>query len=178
MRLAVDLILDSSALLHIHHAASRGFKWYMFRESSFFSPTSFGALVCFTSVLNCTIPYLLYSKSWLRDFKDYSNFLYKISLPPQLKKVHQTTNMKISSMHTSRQQQNTFQQKLKLAATKKHAFTQVRYLCATGYNRLPFEASYCGELNNSGIICAKNGKVMPTMLHVGEMIKVRRLYEW
>ena len=30
------------------------------------------------------------------------------------KKVHQTMNMKISSMHTSRQQQNTFQQKLKL----------------------------------------------------------------
>ena len=30
------------------------------------------------------------------------------------KKVHQTTNMKISSMHTSRQQQNTFQQNLKL----------------------------------------------------------------
>ena len=30
------------------------------------------------------------------------------------KKVHQTTNTKISSMHTSRQQQNTFQQKLKL----------------------------------------------------------------
>ena len=30
------------------------------------------------------------------------------------KKVHQTTNTKISSMHTLRQQQNTFQQKLKL----------------------------------------------------------------
>ncbi len=63
------------------------------------------------------------------------------------------------------------------AATKKHAFTQVRYLCATGYNRLPFIASYCTELNFGGIVCAKNGKVMPTMIHEGEMIKVRRLYE-
>ena len=36
------------------------------------------------------------------------------TLQEKTEKVHQTTNMKISSMHTSRQQQNTFQQKLKL----------------------------------------------------------------
>ena len=36
------------------------------------------------------------------------------TLQEKTEKVHQTTNMKISSMHTSSQQQNTFQQKLKL----------------------------------------------------------------
>ena len=36
------------------------------------------------------------------------------TLQEKTEKVHQTTNMKISSMHTSRQQQNTFQQNLKL----------------------------------------------------------------
>ena len=36
------------------------------------------------------------------------------TLQEKTEKIHQTTNTKISSMHTSRQQQNTFQQKLKL----------------------------------------------------------------
>ena len=40
--------------------------------------------------------------------------LFKIARKKRRKKVHQTTNTKISSMHTLRQQQNTFQQKLKL----------------------------------------------------------------
>ena len=36
------------------------------------------------------------------------------TLQEKTKKVHQTTNMKISSMHTSRQQRNAFQQNSKL----------------------------------------------------------------
>ena len=36
------------------------------------------------------------------------------TLQEKTEKIHQTTNTKISSMHTSRQQQNTFQQKFKL----------------------------------------------------------------
>ncbi len=44
-------------------------------------------------------------------------------------------------------------------------------------NHISIKATYCEDYHIKDIMCAKHGKVMPTTIHVGQMIKVRSSYE-
>ena len=74
-----------------------------------------GGLVWYQSHLGSVLGNILFVNLYIFLFLSYIYiYIYIYIYKKRRKKVHQTTNTKILSMHTLRQQQNAFQQKLKL----------------------------------------------------------------